>query len=77
MTMAVRFSMISTYPGQGALMDGPDPAWRLPMSAFHWTRLDGLADSGVTTGDSTPRIRSTLIAALSWVWGIAPLRGAL
>jgi hypothetical protein len=52
MTMAVRFSMISTYPGQGALMDGPDPAWRLPMSAFHWTRLDGLADSGVTTGDS-------------------------
>ena len=52
MTMAAHFSMTSIYSGEGALMDGPDPAWRLPMSAFYWKRLDGLADSGVTIGDS-------------------------
>src|SRR4051812_49271082 len=52
MTMAAHFSMTSIYSGEGALMAGLNPTWRLPMSAFYWKRLDDLAASGVTIGDS-------------------------
>jgi hypothetical protein len=53
MTLAVRLSMTSAFPGEGASMYGHDPVWRLPMSAFEWTRFDsGAGSSGITVADT-------------------------